>query len=386
MIESYFTKRENMDLLVVYQNELLALVAILVVIFIYIIMKRKIAIDTPVKKTQENLQTEATETTSQVEEEQPTKEPETLSIKKENVPEQHSLTQLDGTEEGDFGIVEEETKPLKKEAVQKKKITKREVPSHAKIVKDDFKDFSGQRILLAEDNIINQKVIQGLLADSGIEISVANDGVEALEILEKDNNFMMILMDAHMPRMDGFEATLKIRENPNYDHIVVVALSGDTASDDIRKMNEAGMTEHLEKPLKMDALYDVLYTYTPDENASDSNNSYSEINIEEGLEISGHDSDFYNEILNEFIQSYEDTHQVIDALVKHNNIQNADRLLLDIIGVSANIGAQKLNKTAVHLKTSLASDDNEKSRLLFEFKENLENLVKEIKRYLSVHS
>ena len=375
-----------MDLLVVYQNELLALVAILVIIFIYIIMKRKIAIDTPVKKTQENLQTEAAETTSKVEEEKTTKEPEVLSTEQENAPEENTLTQLDGKEEGDFGIVEEETKPLKKEAVQKKTITKREVPSHAKIVKDDFKDFSGQRILLAEDNIINQKVIQGLLADSGIEITVANDGVEALEILEKDNNFVMVLMDAHMPRIDGFEATRKIRENPNYDHIVVVALSGDTAADDIRKMNEAGMTEHLEKPLKMDALYDVLYAYTPDENANDSNSNYSEIDIEEGLEISGRDNDFYHEILNEFIKSYEDAHEVIDALVKHNNIQNADKLLLDIIGVSANIGAQKLNKTAIHLKTSLASDDNEKSRLLFEFKEKLENLVKEIKKYLQSNS
>ncbi len=386
MIESYFTKRENMDLLVVYQNELLALVAILVVIFIYIKMKRKTAIDTPVKKTQESLQTEVIETAGKVEEKQPTKEPETLSTEQENVPEEHTLTQLDGKEEGDFGIAEEETKPLKKEALQKKIITKREVPSHAKIVKDDFKDFSGQRILLAEDNIINQKVIQGLLAESGIEITVANDGVETLEILEKDNNFVMVLMDAHMPRMDGFEATRKIRENPNYNHIVVVALSGDTAVDDIKKMNEAGMPEHLEKPLKMDALYDVLYAYTPDENSSDSNNSYSEIDIEDGLEISGRDSDFYHEILNEFIQSYEDAHQVIDALVKHNNIQNADRLLLDIIGVSANIGAQKLNKTAIHLKTSLASDDNEKSRLLFEFKEKLESLIKEIKKYLSISS
>ncbi len=386
MIESYFTKRENMDLLVVYQNELLALVAILVVIFIYIKMKRKTAIDTPVKKTQESLQTEAIETAGKVKERQPTKEPETLSTEQENVPEEHTLTQLDGKEEGDFGIAEEETKPLKKEALQKKIITKREVPSHAKIVKDDFKDFSGQRILLAEDNIINQKVIQGLLAESGIEITVANDGVETLEILEKDNNFVMVLMDAHMPRMDGFKATRKIRENPNYNHIVVVALSGDTAVDDIKKMNEAGMAEHLEKPLKMDALYDVLYAYTPDENSSDSNNSYSEIDIEDGLEISGRDSDFYHEILNEFIQSYEDAHQVIDALVKHNNIQNADRLLLDIIGVSANIGAQKLNKTAIHLKTSLASDDNEKSRLLFEFKEKLESLIKEIKRYLSISS
>jgi len=371
-----------MNLLVAYQNELLALVAILVVIFIYIIIKRKLASGSSAKKIEEEKIPETTtasiETKAQEEEKSLETPPQTETPVEKTDAEEEATILLDGREEGDFGIVEE-PKTEKKEATKKRAISKKDVPPHAKIVKDDFKEFSGQRILLAEDNIINQKVIQGLLAESGIEISIANDGVEALEILEKDNNFMMILMDAHMPRMNGFEATQKIRSNPNYDHILVVALSGDIASDDIRKMNEAGMAEHLEKPLKMNALYDLLYAYTPDENHNNDNSSYSELNIEDGLEISGQDSSFYHEILNEFIKSYEDAHEVIDSLVKHNNIQNADR-------VSANIGAKKLNKTAVHLKTSLANNDNEKSRLLFEFKENLDNLIREIKRYLQLKS
>jgi CheY-like chemotaxis protein len=362
-----------MDLLVAYQNELLALMAILVVIYIYIIIKRKASHSSSEKEVEKEKIPDTITT--------PIKEKAQETEKALKTPLQEATTLLDGKEEGDFGIVEE-PKNQNNETAKKRTICKRAVPPHAKIVKDDFKEFSGQRILLAEDNIINQKVIQGLLAESGIEISVANDGVEALDILEKDNNFMMILMDAHMPRMDGFEATQKIRSNPNYDHIIVVALSGDTAADDIRKMNEAGMTEHLEKPLKMDALYDLLYAYIPNDNQNNNSSSYSELDIEEGLEISGNDNSFYHEILNEFIKSYKDAHEKIDSLVKHNNIQNADRLLLDIIGVSANIGATKLNKTAVRLKTSLAGNDNEKSRLLFEFKENLDNLTKEIKRYL----
>ncbi len=124
--------------------------------------------------------------------------------------------------------------------------------------------------MLVEDNIINQKVILGLWARSGIDVVVANDGVEALEILEKDNNFILILMDAHMPRMDGFEATRKIRKNPALNHIAVVALSGDTTADSIKKMTESGMNEHLEKPLRMDALYDIIYAYTPDKNRNSS--------------------------------------------------------------------------------------------------------------------
>jgi len=96
------------------------------------------------------------------------------------------------------------------------------------ITKDNFKEFEGLRLLIAEDNLINQKVIVGLLKDSGINIKIANDGQECLDILAEDPNYPIILMDAHMPRIDGLEATRQIRANPAYDHITVMALSGDT--------------------------------------------------------------------------------------------------------------------------------------------------------------
>lgn len=175
-------------------------------------------------------------------------------------------------------------------------IQKRSVPPHEKITKQNFSEFAGERILVAEDNLINQKVLLGLLAGSGIELVLANDGQEALDILENDTNFLMILMDAHMPRVDGFEATRIIRANPQYDHILVVALSGDTASDDIHKMKSAGMSEHLEKPLRMEALYKIFYAYT--------GNSAKKVNVTEfkitknldtkiGLETCGDDEGFY---------------------------------------------------------------------------------------------
>jgi len=366
-----------MELLITYQNELLAVAAILIVILVYIVIKSRTAGAEPEKKKTETIEIE--EPVQIVEEEIIKEEPVVAQTEEENVD-----VSLDGTEEGDFGVEEEENEVQKEQTekeIKVQNIQKRDVPPHAKIVKEDFKEFAGKRILVAEDNIINQKVIQGLLADSGIEIVIANDGVEVLEILQKDNNFNIILMDAHMPRMDGFEATRQIRLNPQYNHIVVVALSGDTAADDIRKMNEAGMTEHLEKPLKMDAFYDILYAYTPlkqEENL----NKYSEIDIEKGLEIAGDDTAFYNEILQEFTQSYQDAYDELERLIQNNKLTEADQLLLDLSGVAANIGADKLHKTAVSLKTALKNSDNEKSRLLFDFKEHLSNLLKEVKQYL----
>ncbi|WP_428737301.1 response regulator [Sulfurimonas sp.] len=295
-----------------------------------------------------------------------------------------------GSEEGDFGVDEEQGKQEPQDDIESTTIHKRDVPPHAKITKENFQEFAGQRILLAEDNLINQKVIMGLLADSGIEIIIANDGQEALNILENDTNFMLILMDAHMPIMDGFEATRQIRANNTYNHIVVVALSGDTAADDIRKMNEAGMAEHLEKPLKMDALYDIFYAYSSENDKRDENEpdtiivvSTKELDGEKGLDICGGDEVFYHEILSEFLQTYSDSDETLISMLEAGQLQEADRLLLDIVGVSANIGAIRLNETATTIKDSL-SDSEEKSylTLMQQYQHHLKRLLQDIKEYL----
>lgn len=293
-----------------------------------------------------------------------------------------------GSEEGDFGVTEEVEQEV--QAPQEKSIQKREVPPHGKISKENFQEFSGERILLAEDNIINQKVILGLLGDTGIEVVVANDGQEALSILQNDSDFTLILMDAHMPNIDGFEATKRIRANSDYDHIVVVALSGDTAADDIRKMSEAGMAEHLEKPLKMDALYDILYAYSGNnkESAADDDAetisviSTRELDGEKGLDICGGDETFYHEILSEFLQTYNDSDERLIDMLQNKELQKADKLLLDIIGVTANIGAIKLHNIATHIKDSLA-DGEEKSYLTLvqQYQHHLKILLEDIKEY-----
>ncbi len=154
-------------------------------------------------------------------------------------------------------------------------------------------------------------------------------------------------MDAHMPRIDGFEATRAIRANPDYAHILVVALSGDTAADDIKKMTEAGMSEHLEKPLRMEALYDIFYAYsipeetTEEESGEDLVNVYvtKELNGDQGLEICGGDEEFYHEILTEFVTTYENSTRDLGKLLRTGELEAADRLLLDLVGVTANIGS-----------------------------------------------
>ena len=266
-------------------------------------------------------------------------------------------------------------------------IQKRPVPEHGNITKQNFSEFAGERILVAEDNHINQKVLLGLLGGSGIELVMANDGQEALDILESDTNFLMILMDAHMPRIDGFQATRIIRANPKYDHIVVVALSGDTASDDIQKMKNAGMSEQLAKPLRMESLYKMIYAYTAEKTLKGEdieavvNKSFD---TDKGLETCGGDENFYREILAEFITDYGSSSDKLGELLRAKNIQAADEYLLDIIGVSANIGANLLGRIASNMKHAL-SDTHEQSyfSLFDQYKVHLDRLMQDIREYLS---
>lgn len=343
-----------------YLYEIIALIVIIVVALIYVLIKKK-------QKSDENIYE--------------TKIDDSIIEDDFDINTQEDII-VDDFDEEIQNVVEV------KETIKKSTATKRTVPIHGKITKEDFKEFSGKRILVAEDNIINQKVIKGLLADTGIEIIIANDGQEALDVLNQDSNFLIILMDAHMPTMDGFEATRNIRANKEYDHIVVVALSGDVAPDDIRKMSEAGMQEHLEKPLQVGALYDILYAYSGEQKNVEkkvevqTKNIKKELDIKKGLDICGDDRNFYIEILDEFTNSYSDSTNKLMMFIKSNNIFEADKLLLDLTGILANIGAENLQTIAKKLKSAIKDTTNtDYISLLKEYKKSHQQLLLDIKEY-----
>ena len=288
---------------------------------------------------------------------------------------------LDEEEYANAAATTEEASPSPSNHNPKSMVSAVEVPSHGKINKEDFKNFAGIKVLVAEDNLINQKVIAGLLGESGIEVVFANDGLETISYLNNQKDFDIVLMDAHMPNMDGFEATRKIRENPEFDNLPIIALSGDVASDDIKKMYDAGMDGHLEKPLKMDALYDILYSFTKKDAAAAF--ADSELNKSVGIEISGGDESFYKEILDEFLKDYQDAKERIKSLLEKGEIEKADALLLDLIGITANIGADKTNSAAITLKKALQTPQTGEYKQAYkEFADSYDRLLEEIRAYI----
>jgi CheY-like chemotaxis protein len=362
-----------------FQQEIIAAVAIVFILVVYFILKRSSIPQTRSNKSKKNDIPEVT-----VQEKIKT----VPEIKEEPKIEPLQEIRLYGKEEGDFGVVtpDHEIEDSASRRKSDKTIQKRPVPQHENITKQSFSEFAGERILVAEDNPINQKVLAGLLAGSGIELVMANDGQEALDILQNDTNFVMILMDANMPRVDGFQATRSIRANPKYDDIVVVALSGDTATDDIQKMKDAGMSEQLAKPLRMESLYKIMYAYTGKETHKDKGReavANKSFDTDIGLQTCGGDEEFYREILSEFVSDYSSSADKLGELLRENNIQAADALLLDIIGVSENIGAHPLGEIASNVKLALGDTQEQSYFSLFDqYKVHLDSLLKDIKEYL----
>jgi PAS domain S-box-containing protein len=118
------------------------------------------------------------------------------------------------------------------------------------------------RILLAEDNMVNQKVSIAMLAKLGYQADIAPNGKEALENLKK-RSYDLVLMDCQMPIMDGYEATVSIRTLQGFpNNIPIIAMTANTMKGDREKCLEAGMTDYVEKPVRLSVLEAVLSKYS----------------------------------------------------------------------------------------------------------------------------
>lgn len=124
-------------------------------------------------------------------------------------------------------------------------------------------DFTGRRLLLAEDNAINTEVAVMLLESKGFTVDTAENGLRALELFSKSQTgyYDAILMDIRMPLMDGLTATTSIRHLSNADAatVPIVAMTANAFDDDIEKSKAAGMDAHLAKPIDSERLYQTLY-------------------------------------------------------------------------------------------------------------------------------
>jgi signal transduction histidine kinase/ActR/RegA family two-component response regulator len=118
------------------------------------------------------------------------------------------------------------------------------------------------RVLLVEDNPVNQLVAKGMLAKLGCQVLVAGHGGEALDLLEREA-VDLVLMDCNMPVMDGYEASRRIRHNGRWPELPIVALTANALSDERERCRAAGMSDYLAKPFRREELAALLDTWLP---------------------------------------------------------------------------------------------------------------------------
>ncbi len=226
--------------------------------------------------------------------------------------------------------------------------------------------FPGGRILLVEDNEINQQVGQELLAAVGIDVSIAADGQEAIRSLE-DAAFDLVLMDIQMPVMDGYEATRRIRADERFRDLPILAMTASAMADDRDKAMAAGMNGHIAKPIDPPRLYRALERWLPDRVRRETTPSAGAgaealdaaldavmgLDVVAGLRHTGGMLSLYRDLLRKFADNYGDAADGIRAALATGDTAEAERLAHTLKSVAASIGAAGVSKRAAHTETAI---------------------------------
>ena len=123
---------------------------------------------------------------------------------------------------------------------------------------DAMKKLAGAKVLLVEDNEMNQELALELLRQAGIDVTLADNGQKALDILKETRDFDGVLMDCQMPVMDGYTATREIRKNPDFAKLPIIAMTANAMVGDKEKVIECGMWDHISKPLNVNAMFSTM--------------------------------------------------------------------------------------------------------------------------------
>ncbi|NMP31387.1 response regulator [Thalassotalea sp. M1531] len=275
----------------------------------------------------------------------------------------------------------------------------------------DDKSLAETRILLVEDNRINQAVVQGMLADVGSQAVIAADGLEALECLKNTSQndvFDLILMDCQMPKMDGYQATKAIRKGQagiQYKHIPIVAMTANAMKGDREKCLESGMNDYLTKPVDCDVLYQAINQWLDKEKQSHSRRELPKIegenvtesdSVDDGGEVNiAWDKEALlkrvrkNEVLvNKLVQLYlEDTpalFQLLNSSIGSEQLEDVVAHAHKLKGSSNNIGAIEFAKVASDIEQAGKNNDLLTAKSLQEnFAKSFERLQVELSSYLS---
>lgn len=258
----------------------------------------------------------------------------------------------------------------------------------------------GARILLVEDNLINQQVATEILQEADLFVDVANNGQEALELVAK-SGYDLILMDIQMPVMGGIEATMSIKNDERFKDLPIVAMTAHAMNGARERYIDAGMDDYLSKPIDNIKLLSALAKWIAprvveksaeqhkfkeyDEIEDNLPESLPGVDITTALRRLNGNRKLYRQLLLNFAQNHTTVTEEIRALLNGDDLHNAERLAHTIKGVGGNLSATAIYDAAQELEFSISRGAGNYNRLLSNLDQALKPVVAEINKIMELN-
>ena len=214
---------------------------------------------------------------------------------------------------------------------------------------------TGVRVLLVEDNDINQQIARELMESMGVTVTLADNGQQALDLLlgaPEPLPWSMVLMDLQMPVMDGHQATLLLRQQARFASLPIIALTAHASAEEGARCLREGMNAHLTKPIEPAALHRAI-SYWSAAAATGADLRISGIDVDKGLLQCGGSRKLYESLLQRFVASLVNTPREIRQALGAGDIPVAERSAHTLKGVAANLGAGTCSRLSSELEKSI---------------------------------
>ena len=252
----------------------------------------------------------------------------------------------------------------------------------------------GASVLLVEDHEMNRELAVELLVHAGLRVDVAEDGLRSIEMVSK-GAYDLVLMDMQMPVMDGVTATIEIRKDIRFRDLPIVAMTANVMEADIKRCRDAGMNDHIGKPIDPEDLFGKLLKWIKRDRVHLSEASGREHTEIKGVELPGDiagidmtiglrrvvaNKQLYLSLLRKFLAGHKDAALNIRRALDANDWETAGRLAHNAKGVSGTVGATRLQNCAADLEQAIRKRNSRDTvdSLLLPFEMCLNELMTEL--------